>query len=331
MMGFNAVISSTINEPTLLEIVGINAIQPTLPTCSNGSVGINVTGGSPSYSYLWKDEDGNDIGTNSNITNLIGGIYSVTVTDENGCTDEAEVELPDCEIVGFVDVNEISCPDLCDARITVTPTSGTAPYFYDWSNGETTATIRDLCEGTYSVTVTDDNGVELEETIIITSPDPIEVTIETSPGRAEAVVIGGTPAYTYQWDDEITQESFIEDLRGGVHVLMVTDANGCRTEMFQFEAPYGTDCMTARSVISPNDDGLNDVFYVNCVEDQPVKVTIFNRWGQEVFQVDEYDNSWIGTNQRGEILAEGGYFYVLEFENQNGGIQIVKGSLSIVR
>ncbi len=337
MMGFNVGTSGVIVEADVLTTNGISVTPPDLPTCSDGSIGLSVVGGTPipgnpdDYEFLWKDEGGNDIGTGSSISNLVGGMYFVTITDFNGCTTEVEVDLPSCEIGGSLAINQISCPDECDASIGFTPDSGTGPYFYDWSNGETTSTITDLCAGTYSLTVTDDNGVETFRTIDIVSPASIEVTVETSPGRAEAVVIGGTAPYTYQWDDEITEESFIEELRGGIHVLIVTDSNNCQAVMSQFEVPYGTDCLTARSTISPNEDGFNDVFYVNCVENQPVKVTIYNRWGQEVFQVDEYDNSWAGTGTRGEILAEGGYFYILEYEDPSGAQQVIKGSLSIVR
>ena len=179
------------------------------------------------------------------------------------------------------------------------------------------------------------NGVRKETSYVLTDPTPIEVTIETSPGRAEAVVIGGTPGpqgYIYNWDGEMSNESFIEGVRGGIHVLQVTDANGCQSEIFEFQVDYDADCLRSRSVMSPNEDGKNDVFYINCIGDfSDHNLSIFNRWGQRIFESDNYDNTWAGTNSRGEDLPEGGYFFVLDYTDASGSREQIKGAITIVR
>ena len=315
-----------------LEITQTLAANPTIPTCVNGSIALTVEGGTAPYNFIWENATGSVIATTKDVNNLIGGDYFVTITDANLCTTEAMITLADCTLpLPTAVVNDISCAGECDAAIEISNPQGQSPHTYLWNTGATTKTIEDLCEGEYEVSITDNNGVMGISTFTIIAPEPIQVMVEVSPGRAEAIVVGGTAPYLYQWGTEMeTTESFVEGLKGGLIALQVTDNKGCQGEIVEKEVPFDTDCLTARSVISPNDDGRNDEFYVNCVGEQDVRVIIFNRWGQEVFQSDAYDNSWRGTDRTGQDLPEGGYFYILEYD-ENGAKQTAKGSLSIIR
>ncbi len=343
-MGTN-VFSGMINvgQPVAaLEITQTLVVQPTALDCNGGELTVvNVDGGSGGYSYLWTDEDGNEIGTGSMVSGLDGGTYFVDVTDINGCTDMAEFVLEECQIsVSLILIDSdlmVSCKDDSDGTLSVVGEGGTEPYTYEWSTGFSEegidgSSIENLTNGTYEVTVTDSNGLSIIGTYTVSEPAPIQVSINVFQGSAEAIVLGGTAPYTFQWDQVITTEDFIEGLQGGIeHVLMVTDANGCTSELQYFNLDYAAECYEARTVISPNNDGLNDNFYVNCLDGTSVKVIIFNRWGQEVYQNDDYDNSFIGIGKRDQVLPQGGYFYVLEYEDSNGAIQTSRGSLSIVR
>ncbi len=329
----------TIGEPTsALEVTSTLTVQPTPIDCEGGEITITVEGGTPGYQYAWTNQNGANVGNTASVTGLIGGMYTAVITDANGCTTTAEVELEECEIeVLETNSENVLCPDEKNGEISVAAMGGTEPYTYEWSNGVTEtgvdgSSIFDLAGGTYFVTATDANGVTTVGDFTIFEPTPIQVTVTVSPGRAEAIVLGGTAPFTYQWDQIITTDSFIEGLQGGIeHVLLVTDANGCTSELQRFNLDYDAGCYEARTVISPNNDGLNDNFYVNCLETTTVRVIIFNRWGQEVYDNDDYDNSFIGVGRRDEILPQGGYFYVLEYEDANGVIQTSRGSLSIVR
>jgi gliding motility-associated-like protein len=329
----------TISGPTAaLEITSTLTVQPTPLDCEGGEISIVVAGGTQGYNYDWTNQNGVNVGNTASVTGLIGGMYTVVVTDANGCTTTGNAELEECEI-DIVETNSqpVLCPDERNGELSVVAMGGTEPYTYEWSNGVTEtgtdgSALFDLAGGTYTVTATDANGVSNVGDFTISEPTPIQVTVTVSPGRAEAIVLGGTPPYTYQWDQIITTDSFIEGLQGGIeHVLLVTDANGCTSEMQRFNLDYDTGCYEARTVISPNNDGLNDNFYVNCLETTTVRVIIFNRWGQEVYENIDYDNSFIGVGKRDEILPQGGYFYVLEYEDANGVIQTSRGSLSMVR
>lgn len=321
-------------------IVSSIVTQPTAMDCDGGEIEVVAGGGVGGFTYAWENQNGNSVGNTATISNLIGGTYFLTVTDANGCTDTFEAELDECQIsldLALAAQLSVTCHGDTDGILAVVGSGGTEPYTYDWSTGFSETGFdgsiqEDLAPGIIEITATDANGVMVTETFEIVEPAPIQVTVTVSPGRAEAIALGGTAPYTYQWDQVITTDPFIEGQAGGIeHVLMVTDSNGCTSEMIRYNLDYDTGCYEARKVISPNNDGLNDNFYVNCLETTTVRVVIFNRWGQEVYENNDYDNSFIGIGKRDEVLPQGGYFYVLEYEDANGVTQTSRGSLSIVR
>lgn len=113
-------------------------------------------------------------------------------------------------------------------------TGGLAPYTYLWSTppGGTTQSISGLTPGTYSVTVTDENGCVATASATITSPPPLSSTTNSMgvicgmPGSASVTVSNGTPAYTYLWSNGETT-SAITGLSSGSYSVTVTDAKGC--------------------------------------------------------------------------------------------------------
>jgi hypothetical protein len=123
-------------------------------TLSNGSATASPSGGSAPYSYLW-----NTGATTAGITGLAAGGYSVTVTDNNGCS---IVKSRYVQTTSPVNVGLVSTPASCifanDGSILATATGGTAPYAYTWSNGQTAATATGLVPNNYYVSVTDANG-----------------------------------------------------------------------------------------------------------------------------------------------------------------------------
>jgi gliding motility-associated-like protein len=114
----------------------------------------------------------------------------------------------------------------------------------------------------------------------------------------------------------------------------VTDSKGC-TATGTFRTPYPEDgCMTVRSVITPGDqDNLNDLFIINCIEEVKNTVEIYNRQGQLVYSAENYNNGsvvWDGTSGGAE-LPEGTYFYIINYTNSEGEKLQEKGYVSIVR
>ena len=84
-------------------------------------------------------------------------------------------------------------------------------------------------------------------------------------------------------------------------------------------------------VYSPNSDGLNDYFTISCLKDyDDNNLSVYDRWGQKVFVMDNYDGTWNGTGTDGE-LQEGSYMWVLIANLANGDEKLFKGTVTILR
>ncbi len=202
---------------------------------STGSVDLGVVGGTAPYSYNWSN------GSNTeDIGGLIAGTYLVTVTDANGCTATTLVAISQpaaplsASILSSVNVG---CFGNASGSADLGVTGGTTPYGYNWSNGANTEDIGGLIAGTYLVTVTDANGCTATTLVSISQPSiPLTLSLTQSPtkcdldnGAANAIVIGGTPNYTYSWSSNngVQNGSEISHLSFGSYSVTITDANGC--------------------------------------------------------------------------------------------------------
>ncbi|MEM9920934.1 MAG: T9SS type A sorting domain-containing protein [Bacteroidota bacterium] len=207
---------------------------------SNGTATVDPSGGTPSYTYLWNDPDGQETAT---ATGLPAGTYSVTVTDANGCNfiDEITVAEPDQLILMVGGTNETVAGNN-DGTATATASGGTPPYVYDWGLNGMGETITGLAPGTYTATVTDANGCAADMFIVIETgaADCSSFGVQMSStnvtcngaadGTATATPENGTPAYTYLWSDPMAQETqTATGLEPGIYNVTITDANDCET------------------------------------------------------------------------------------------------------
>ncbi|MBN2682415.1 MAG: SprB repeat-containing protein, partial [Bacteroidales bacterium] len=221
-----------VGEPTVLT-AAIGAF--TNISCNglcDGSATVNVGGGTTPYTYLW---DNAEI-TNPSIA-LCVGATDVLVTDDNGCTASttANITEPTAINVSLNTSTNISCNGICDGSATLTVSGGTAPYDFEWGNGETTNPATALCAGNTDVTVTDDNGCSVTFSVNLTEPDPIVINVLATTdvlcfgdcnGSATLGIVGGTPAYTIGWGNGESANPATA-LCGGNTDVTVTDANNC--------------------------------------------------------------------------------------------------------
>jgi PKD repeat protein/uncharacterized pyridoxamine 5'-phosphate oxidase family protein len=134
-------------------------------------------------------------------------------------------------------VNDVSCNGGNDGSITVNPTEGTPPYTYVWNTNppQTTQTATNLTAGTYSVTVSDDNGNTYTGSATVNEPDPIVNSISvqspsqsgSSDGSITVSTAGGTPPYSYNWNPSVSTTNSASGLAEGTYIITTTDANGC--------------------------------------------------------------------------------------------------------
>lgn len=223
-----------VNEAPALVVVSDSIHHVTCNGAGDGAVFVTTMGGVPGYTFNWSNG-----GTTEDITGLNGGLYSLTVTDADGCTltyGPDSVGEPAVLTATLDSVTNVSCNGGSDGAVYISIGGGTVPFSYDWSNGGTTQDITGLIAGVYTVTVTDSNGCTVtsgghavtEPTAITATTDSIHhVTCNgAGDGAVFTTVTGGTTPYTYAWSNGGTTED-ITGLNGGNYTLTITDANGC--------------------------------------------------------------------------------------------------------
>jgi len=307
---------------------------------------VNNSGASTSFTYEW-ERNGQLVGMNSTLNNAAPGDYTVFIVDNFMCLDSANVSLtaPDPIALSAV-ISGIGCDDSSNGQILVTATGGTGSFStYQWSVNNTQGPqLANLSAGTYTITVTDSNNCSVVENYVIEAAIPLIVTVTTEPqtdsencdGVVNAVVLGGNAPYNYDWMNipGNPSQATVPNLCFGTYFLVVTDDNGCTSAVVSGVVDNKQfDCFEERVVITPDGNGSNDEFIIFCLTDQyqDNHLEIYNRWGQLVFETDNYDNTWEGTSQNGDDLPEGPYYWVLDYTSNNGEMNQLRGSLTIVR
>ncbi|MFT7606121.1 MAG: gliding motility-associated-like protein, partial [Saprospiraceae bacterium] len=335
-MGNSITTTVTIDQPaTPLTVVVENMIKPTTDD-ANGLISLGVNGGWGFASVSWSGPNG-FTGNTLTIGGLVEGFYTATVIDANGCIEVITVPLPSNRIVLTFEFLPPNCNGDADGQIEVMVEGGSGTYAIIWSNGQSGDLAFDLIAGEYSVTVTDTGipGLSASATVELIEPGVLNVALEISnatgpaDGMIEAIVTGGTIPYTYIWSTGGNTPK-ISRLSSGIYGLQVTDAHGCEIVIPQIEVIVEGECLEARRVISPNDDNKNDELIISCVENFNNNLKIFNRWGQMVYEADNYDNTWSGTGFDDQLLPESGYFWVLEYDD-NGQKKQQKGAFTLLR
>lgn len=225
---------------------------------NNGSVSLSVTGGTTPYSYVWSNGS-----STANISGLLAGNYTVTVSDATGCTKSQifTVSQPS-QLIANVNVTNGTCGNQGSATASVT--GGTSPYTYLWSNGQTGVTVNNLVGGNYSLTVTDANNCTAVKVFTITvTPNPVCTIVLTQPittlngsdGKLTVNASAGTAPYTYLWSNGLTTP-LITSLGPGTYSVTVTDATNCTTACnFTLYAPAKLGDFTW---IDTDEDGIQD-------------------------------------------------------------------------
>lgn len=196
---------------------------------SNGAVDINVTSGTPGYTYLWSTG-----AITQDISGVPAGTYTVTVTDVNFCVGiQSFVVTQPLVVGGTAVVAGAACNGGASGSIDLTPSGGTPGYSYLWNNGAVTQDRTGLIAGSYTVTITDVNACTAVRTFTVTQPTPVAVTTSSTPtgcllstGSVSAVASGGAPGYSYLWSSGGTSAT-VNGLASGIYTVTVTDANGC--------------------------------------------------------------------------------------------------------
>ncbi|MBK8722128.1 MAG: T9SS type A sorting domain-containing protein [Saprospiraceae bacterium] len=256
--GCKVIDSITINQPTPLEL----EISKTNIKCNganDGTASIVAKGGTPPYTFNWTNGQ-----TTTTINNLAPGFYEVTVIDANKCVNYETVEIEEPTILeGNISKTEPKCFGDNSASLTINAVGGTSPYSFNWSTGAISSTISNLVAGTYTVTITDNNGCKkvMSETIndaslLIVKLNKSDVKCHSgNDATITSEVTGGKQSYSYLWNTGATTAS-LSNLTAGNYSITVTDANGC-TKSSSIEINQPTEILIDLTSVSIKCNGQN--------------------------------------------------------------------------
>ncbi|OFY69589.1 MAG: hypothetical protein A3G23_11170, partial [Bacteroidetes bacterium RIFCSPLOWO2_12_FULL_37_12] len=241
--------SYQITQPAQLT-VSVVATPITCFGANNGKIDLTLSGGTTPYSYSWS---GSIALQTEDISNLLAGIYTVTITDAHQCstTSSATITEPEVLALTVTATKNVSCFGNKDGSIDITANGGNSPYSFNWSNGATTEDIDGIRGGTYTVTITDAKLCTVSGTATITEPAPMIIALTASKvDYCEGEVISSiliatatiqntsaTPDISsYAWHkdgtlmDPQSNTNSITVTNPGAYKVVVTDRSGCTKE-----------------------------------------------------------------------------------------------------
>ncbi|MBN1116067.1 MAG: T9SS type A sorting domain-containing protein [Bacteroidales bacterium] len=210
----------------------------------DGQAFAQIVSGDKGFVYLFEFEDASSNSItpidDTIIVNLVPGWYYVTATEQGGdnrvAFDSVEITQPDSLALTLVP-SHVSCYNGTNGSIALSITGGTAPRTVSWSNDAVTQSISNLNAGWYTATVTDAKGCKTIDSTEVTQPDSMTISIvkiqdvlcyDGKSGRLQASVSGGTPGYTYLWNNSgATTSSLVTNLSTGIYTVRVTDSKTC--------------------------------------------------------------------------------------------------------
>lgn len=229
-----------------------------------------------------------------------------------------------------------SCPDSADGSLSVTVTGGMAPYTYAWlPGGETTSAITNLAPGTYTLSVTDNNGADTVKSYSV-GPGPFNITEMIIPpactpnGSIGIIMTGASPPYQYAWSNGSSSQS-IQFLAAGSYALQVSDSKGC-VKNYTYQLVQAECEITPTAYFTPNDDGINDTWYIQNAEYyENARMIVFDRWGSRVHEQRGAYEPWNGKSYLGLPVPSAVYYYFFFKDKDDKQTEALKGSVTIMR
>ncbi len=317
-------------------------------TCNgdnNGSIAVVVSGGTNPINYNWNN------GMNTNpINNLGAGNYSLTVTDANGCSNNYNTTITEPQVLSSqLLVKNIPCDIACIGKTWANPQGGTPPYHWQWNdaNSQTTNPAIQLCDGLYDVTITDANNCTLTDSVEVLDSSLyinfIAWADKDTIYKNNSTYIHSTNlnnTYNYSWHPVIylsnpnSRSTLAAPNTTTTYTVNATDQYGCSFEnkitIYVLDVICEEPYIYVPNAFTPNNDGKNDILYVNSSVGYDIVFKIYDRWGELVFETTDINKGWDGTYNNKQLEA-GVYVYHLSLECYNNDHFIKKGNITLIR
>ena len=326
--GVNLVSPPEMNLQTYIE-------NPLCYDSRDGKIIATAFGGVAPYTYLW-----NTSSTDSELSNIGMGTYTLTISDAAGCSSVKSVMLEaPAPIVVETSTSEIKCNGDKDGKIEVEVSGGVEPYSYSidgLARPSTSSVFSNMTAGYYTVRVTDNNGCVVAKPTLLSQPDVLQVeTLVEHPfcrgsrtGSIELKATGGTEPYMYYWNNSKGDVSIMQNMYAGEYVVGVIDGNECKSEEILITlTDVDVPCLRIPNVFTPNGDGVNDIWEIVNIDMFPeAEVYVFNRWGQLMYTSKGYTEPWDGR-YRGHFVPTGTYMYIIDLFNDE---EPYEGTVTII-
>lgn len=302
-------------------------------TYCDGTAQATVTGGNgfDNYAYSWS------AGANSVTADVVGlcaGSFTLTVTDENGCTGEGTVQISEPVLleIDALAFDPVTCSGDCDGAVMVTDAEAVEYSYDDGANWITDATLSDACEAIYQVRIRDAAGCVGVGLIEVTGPPQVVADFAWNPVPADVndprIWFGNlsTAAQTYWWDiaglaTSTEFEPFFEftNKEPGQYTVCLAafNENLCADTICKVVTIDDVLFIYVPNSFSPDGDNINELWgmSVNIDAITSFDLKVFDRWGQVIFESDEPREWWNGAaNNSGEILKSDVYVYRISYE-----------------
>jgi gliding motility-associated-like protein len=308
-------------------------------TCSTGgTITANVAGGG---AYQYSLNNGTPQASNV-FSNLSAGTYTVSVSNGTcSASSQATISLVNNLTVTALPLDTSFCTGASfTPRVT---TNGTPSYSWSPSAGLSSSTVAQPLitasqNTSYTLTATE-GSCQATAVIRVTvfpgaqvSAGPDQVIIAGD--RVQLLASGSQGAYLWTPSSGLSATNVLQPVASPTQTqsynLKVTTSQGCTAsdDVLVTVVPY---CVKPMEAFTPNGDGINDVWLVtngNCLK--TAKAEVFNRYGNRVFQSDDYKNDWNGTF-KGSPLPDGTYYFVITYQLINGKLVYLKGNVTILR
>lgn len=308
---------------------------------NNGSIDLIITNGVLPNTFSWST------GTVSeDISQLSAGNYSVTVTDDAGCTIGGNVALDEPSALS-VTVTGVApaCFGGNDGTANAVAGGGVPVYSYEWSDGSAGGALAAIPAGDYTVTVTDMNGCTAESMFTLPQPSEVIVSVQSDAdtipffglsAQLSATVQNASGTGTFSWHPAASlncadcRNPQASPVATTTYVLVCTDDNGCSGRASITIYVNRDKVFYVPNAFTPNDDGINDVFRIYSEGVQQADVFIFDRWGEKIYEWSGMDGGWDGRT-RGSRAEPGAYVYFVKLRWLDGQEKSEKGSITVIR